>query len=291
MKKFIFDTVLIVVFSLILGELVSRCLSLKNETFDIRNYNSSPGQSIFYPNKKGYFVFGEPPFLHKTKFGLNDIGFNTTLDFKQFDDDKINVSFIGDSFVEGFHVDTKYNFSSLLMKNSQKIQSYDFGCSNFNAINYHEVYEYYEMYKFDYVFVVLDIRDLTYEKPLRLVERKNINYIYSNIHLLNYLDKTGAILKFLKVGNFVPMKLSKDQILDRRVKELLEKPNLYVITRDSESLDYLRERNFQNIIEIDHVKRPIDFGSSERHYNSIGRENIVNSIFSHIKNNSKKIRK
>jgi hypothetical protein len=282
MKRFFLFITLIVFISLTIGEVVSRCLSLKNRTIDLRNYNSNPGQSIYHPNKDGYFVFGQLPFIHKTKFTLNDIGFNTPLDFKQFDEDKINVSFIGDSFVEGFHVDVTHNFSSILMKKSKRIQSFDFGCSNFNAINYSEVYKYHEMERFDYVFIVLDMTDLKYENPLRLA-RKKYSKIYTYIHLINFLDKGGNILRFFNLIHFNTLNVSKELKLDSRVKELIKKKNVHVIVRDSKSLNYLKSRNFHNIIEILHDKKPVNFGTSELHYNLNGRENVINSIISHLK--------
>ena len=135
MRKFIIEILLIITLTLVVGELTTRFFNLRSQNVDFLTYDKE-GFYTNKPNSQGDFVFGKFPSLYRTTFNFNDIGFNTPLDYKNFNNKKITVAFLGDSYVESYHVNYNESLSSILMNLSSEYQSYDFGVSGYNMIDY-----------------------------------------------------------------------------------------------------------------------------------------------------------
>ncbi len=246
MKRFIYNLLIIFSLTYILGELTTRILGFRSQNLDfqvkgIEDYYSNQS------NSEGNFVFGKPPSLFKTKFRYNDLGFNTPLDFKDYNENKINVAFLGDSFVESLHVNYYESLSAILMAESKDIQSYDFGFHEYNIEDYIWLYDIYNLDMFDYVFVILDTNDIKSD-PNRIKfndNKERFRDIYNKFHFLNFLNRNHNIIrnliKFIS-GESNTIRVSENDILENHHKNYLNKKKLFVIPRDNNSFIFFEEK-------------------------------------------------
>ena len=286
MKRFIINIFFIFFLTYIFGELITRILGFRSQNMDfqVKGFENNYSNQA---NSEGNFVFGKPPSLYKTKFRYNDIGFNTPLDLKDYNENKINVAFLGDSFVESLHVNYYESFSSILMAESDDIQSYEFGFHEYNIEDYIWLYDIYNLEKFDYVFVIFDINDIQ-SNPNRLVynqEKERFRDIYNKFHFFNFLNRNHNLIRNFKkmiYGNSDTIKSSKNIILENHHKKFLKKENLFVIPRDNVSFKFFEENKIKNSIKIDFNLKQIDFGKMDEHWNVKGRRMVIKSLMPYI---------
>lgn len=286
MKRFIRDIIISISLIIIIAELTARFFELKSQYTDLISKDYEGFYSL-KPNSKGNFVFGKMPVVNRTKYNINDIGFNTSLNYEDFNDEKINVAFVGDSFVESFNVNYFDSFSSILMNESTLFQSYDFGVGSYNLEDYIWIYKKFNLEKFDYVFFVVNRGDLSNfparkkYNPLKEKFRK----FYNSIHFFNYINSNHKIIYSLRTifnKKFNYSSKMNDFVLNTNQKMFLSKSNLIILPRDKETCEYLKKEKINNIIEIKHTIKPIDFGQSNFHWNKNGRINVISTIIPYI---------
>ena len=291
MKQFIIEIILIFSMVFIIGELSSRFFELKTQTVD---FLTSDNQGFYSnkPNSTGNYVFGKFPNIHKTKFHFNDIGFNTPLDFKDFNEKKITIAFLGDSFVESYNVNYYDSFSSILMNQSEVYQSYDFGVSGYNMEDYIWIYKKYDLEKFDHVFLIPKTNDFTNSgnrikyNPSKEKYRALLKYF----HFLNYLNYNHNIFK--TINELFKKKLNRavkknEFVLNKNHRKFLSNTNLKILPRDEETYMMLKKEKIKNVIMINHDLKPFDFGQLNRHWNKNGRINVISTIIPYISQENK----
>lgn len=287
MKFFFLDIVIVFLSVFVLGEAISRIFELKTENInfiieDDAGFNSNK------PNSTGTFVFGKPPSLYKRKFRFNDAGFNSSLDLNQFNPKKINVAFLGDSYVESFHSDFFESFSSILMEKDTLIQSYNFGISGFAIEDFIWIYNKYNLIEFDYVFLLIGKNDFTTHKNRKKYnpQKEKLRIIYGSSHLISFINYSHGFIKNFRNLFFKKTTINKlDNNISIKVhqKEFISKQNLIILPTDVMTYDFLINENIKNIIKIEHDLKPIDFGSINTHWNKNGNLNVINSILPFIK--------
>ena len=270
-----------------MGELLSRFFDLKSQNLEYQR--NADGYLSNKKNIKGRYVFGKPPVLFRTYFRYNDIGFNSKLDYKDYDDKKINIAFVGDSYVESFHVDNSDSFSSILMSKSNKIQSYDFGISGYNIVDYIFIYNKFNLEKFDFVFILIDKNDISnFGNRIKFNKQKiKVRDLYDASYFFNYLNSNHSIIpKLKKIFNRerYSTDLKNKVNLSTENFKFLTKQNIILIPRNYDSYLYFKNQNFNNLIKILNDKKPINFGAMNTHWNRIGRENVINSLIPKIEN-------
>ena len=86
----------------------------------------------------------------------NDVGARDSIDYLSLSTHN-NVAIIGDSFVEGFHVDADKSIGRQIELKNDNYQVYEFGQAGFNYFNYKEIYQKYSLNNFDHVFLIIDL--------------------------------------------------------------------------------------------------------------------------------------
>lgn len=284
MKKFIVELILIFTLVLVVGELTTRFFGLRSQNMDFPTYDKE-GFYVNKPNSQGDFVFGKFPSVYKTKFNFNDIGFNTPLDYKNFNNKKITVAFLGDSYVESYHVDYNESFSSILMNQSNDYQSYDFGVSGYSMEDYIWVYKNFNLNKFDYVFLLTTLNDFS-KNPNRNKYnhfKEKFRNLYNSFHFFSFLNNNHLIISSL-IGLFRKNndKEKKEFILYDNHTKFISKPNLIILPRDELTYDLLQKKKINNLLKIENTLKPINFGYLNGHWNKNGRINVISTIIPYL---------
>lgn len=280
MKKFIVELILIFTLVLVAGELTTRFFGLRSQNVDF----FTSDKEDFYtkkPNSQGNYVFGKFPSVYKTKFNFNDIGFNTPLDYKNFNDKKITVAFLGDSYVESHHVNYNESFSSILMNLSNDYQSYDFGVSGYNMEDYIWIYKKFNLEKFDYVFLITELNDFS-KNPSRIKynhQKEKFRNFYNNLHFFSFLNSNHkiilSILSLFGKNNEIE---KKEFILYDNHAKFISKQNLIILPRNEATYDSLQKKKINNLFKVEHSLKPINFGYLNSHWNKNGRINVISTI-------------
>lgn len=288
MKSFFLDITIVFFSIFVIGESISRIFDLKTENIDFM-IKDNDGFYSNEPYSTGTFVFGKPPSLYKRKFRFNDAGFNSSLNLNKFNQKKTNVAFLGDSYVESFHVDLYKSFSSILMDKDTSIQSYNFGVSGYAMEDFIWIYNKYNLSRFDYVFLFLGKNDFTSQRNRKKYNHKKekLRTIYNSSHLISFLNYSHGFIK--NVHDLFFKKTTTNKSNDNNIsieahqKKFISKQNLLILPTDQIAYDFLIDENVKNIIKINHNLNPIDFGSINPHWNENGNLNVINSILKYIK--------
>lgn len=280
MKKFVFDIILVFFITLLNGEIITRYFELRSQNTDFL----APDKEGFYsymPSTSGAYVFGKPPNIYKTKFNFNDIGFNTVLNIKDFNKEKINVAFLGDSFVESFQVDVSDSFSSLLMNKSNNYQSYDFGFSGYGIKDYIWIYENFNLINFDHVILITGMDDFTDKSARHKYDFKKENFrkFYNSFYFFSYLNFNHSIIyNFLRIFKNTKSSLVSKNYLSPEYIEFFRNKNIIIVSKDQETYKFLKNKNISKVYKINKNFNPVDFGTLNYHWNKKGRENVVSTI-------------
>lgn len=126
MKKILVDLLLMIFIIIVSGELISTGFKLYSDDIKIIEEDSK-GFTTLKKNSEGYFRFGQFPTFYEKKFHINDIGYNSLLDFNNIDYSRFNIALIGDSFIQSIHTNIENSIGSRLMEINSKIQCFEFG--------------------------------------------------------------------------------------------------------------------------------------------------------------------
>ncbi|MDC1472537.1 hypothetical protein N8374_00090 [Flavobacteriaceae bacterium] len=279
MKKILVDLLLIVLIITVSGELISTGFKLYSDDINIIEEDSK-GFTTLKKNSEGYFRFGQFPTFYEKKFHINDIGYNSLLDFNNIDYSRFNIALIGDSFIQSKHTNIENSIGSRLMEINNKIQCFEFGKEGYTAIDMLNVYNEFNLQKFDMVIFFISKDDLT-SKTGKRPFNKNLNKIRNVYNISNfsqYLNNTFSLTK--KIRNiFVKNQLENKYVYNydsiRNVFNDLK--NSYLISKLQNEESFFISEKFKNVIKIKHELTPINFGF-DQHWNNNGRTNVVNSI-------------
>lgn len=281
MKKILVDLLLIVLIITVSGELISTGFKLYSDDIKIIEEDSK-GFKTLKKNSEGYFRFGQFPTFYEKKFHVNDIGYNSLLDFNKKDFSKFNIALIGDSFIQSKHTNIENSIGSRLMLIDKKIQCFEFGKEGYTAVDMLNVYNEFNLYKFDMVIFFVSKDDLTL-KTGKSPFNKNLNKIRNVYNISNfsqYLNNTFSLTKKIRnifVKNQIEIKTNSIHNYDSIRNVFNDLKNSYLISKLQNEESFFIDKKFKNVIKIDHELSPINFGF-DQHWNNNGRTNVINSI-------------
>ena len=99
MKSFFLYILLLFISSITIAETIVRLCKLNSDEMSLI-VPDLDGNKQIKSNSKGFYRHGYFPQFNESRFRINDIGFNSLLDYELLDLDKINIALVGDSFVE-----------------------------------------------------------------------------------------------------------------------------------------------------------------------------------------------
>lgn len=285
MKKILVDLLLIVLIITVSGELISTGFKLYSD--DIKIIEEDPkGFKTLKKNSEGYFRFGQFPKFYEKKFHINDIGYNSLLDFNNLDYSRFNIALIGDSFIQSKHTNIENSIGSRLMEINAKIQCFEFGKEGYTAVDMLNAYNEFNLYKFDMVIFFVSKDDLTL-KTGKHPFNKNFNEIrgiYNISNFSQYLNNTFSLTK--KIRNIFIKNNTKEKTINLSELDSIkyvynDLKNSYLISKLQNEESFFISEKFKNVIKIKHELTPINFGF-DQHWNNNGRTNVINSIKSCI---------
>lgn len=237
----------------------------------------------FYYNKentKGMNVYGTFPVLIKKKFQINQSGYNSIKNYLDSIDNDQTIALIGDSFIEGYHVDVEKSIGRLIENNCPTINVLEYGIGGHNIHNFIESYENAKMENFKKVYFFIHLTDFLKDKPYKSKYNKfketYFRPLYNASYLLKFINKNHKPFTANKKLNTEISQLTKD----KTISFLNKAKNISFIYRDdniSKELDFIKDK----IQIVNHKRKPHNYGF-DLHWNDNGRVNIAEHIINDL---------
>lgn len=318
MKKLFLKSLLYGVLMILALELWVRALHLSKDN-PVR-YIDDKKVEKWYPNQNGHSVTGNRR-QNFSEYHINNTGFNSYREFKPTAD-KEEIALVGDSFIEGFHINY-YNSTGKKIENRLPgVEVYEYGYAGYDmADQLHLIYAYRD--KFDLIdHVILGIKfsnDLNrgtyapiadrmkFEQPMYRLLRQSKLLVYAmNIGALDSArNLVTKLLSFGKKKKKDKKKLTEEDILKQdqlyleNLKSLIREYGFdkerFAFLLDSRVtpsifLDYLEEEGIKYIDfaeEFEKAKKPTTL-IYDKHWNNYGRKLIADAITKYVKQQDKK---
>lgn len=265
------------------------------------------GDKLLKPGLVGLNVVGGLGEI-KAKYSVNKQGWNSIKDYSELPSDKMNIAIVGDSYIEGFHVNVEESIGRIVeseMNNSVCVHEY--GSAGANIIDYGLLFNKYIKDKYDLTFIWLNSDDLSMSKPLfmgrvdRIPEITTTDKIIENIKFIKYLKVNQKITEnfssvflnlyrfFLNDNNPKDDKKQNSYQFNQQTLEALSKFDstvIFVYERQFIDTNFLEFSSYPSL-EIVHHLKPVNFGF-DVHWNKNGRQNFANTIKTFLKTDSSK---
>ncbi len=317
MKKLFLKCLLYGVLMILALELWVRALHLSKDN-PVRFIDDKKVEK-WYPNQDGHSVTGNRR-QNFSEYHINNTGFNSYREFKPTAD-KEEIALVGDSFIEGFHINYYNSTGKKIEIKLPGVEVYEYGYAGYDmADQLHLIHAYKE--KFDLIdHVILGIKfnnDLNrgtyapiaarmkFEQPMyRLLRQSKLLVYAQNIGALDPAkNMVTSLLSFGKKKKKSKKQLTDEDILKQdqqyleNLKSLIRQYGFdkerFAFLLDSRVtspifLDYLEEEGIKYIDfadEFEKAKRPTTL-IYDKHWNNYGRRLIANAITKYIKEQSK----
>lgn len=259
------------------------------------------------PGHSGYAVTGNRN-MNFSRFRINQSGYNSKREYEPTEDET-EIALVGDSFIEGFHIDYDNSLGTKLENTlNHQVLVYEYGYAGYDLANqYHLIDTYKEDFaKIDYIVVYMDYatdlhRNVYEPNHDRIALLSSTLFkIRDNVKLLAYISKIGVLDKIQGFGasilgknqpktrTAIP-KSSKDQEYLENFKKLSTTYNIdyskTFLLMDSRKtnkafLDYCATESISIIdfgAAFDKEQRPTDL-VYDQHWNDYGRSVIAELI-------------
>ena len=310
MKKFVLKLVVYTFFLLVGLELLVRVLHL---------YNDRPSRYLdgfqvekWVPNQTGLAVTGNRK-QNTGRYSINSLGFNSVYDHYDPDSAYKNIALIGDSFIEGFHVNVDNSLGKQIEERTTKTRVYEFGYAGYDmADQLHLVKAYANLFsKMDHIILYTRYTDdydrNTYEVSSRLSLNTPVNRLLKRSKLIVYVKEIGlfdpitkggrTLLAYLKNGTTKAVKPPDRKALEAdrlsNFKKLIKTYNF-----DKQEITLLLDarlcpKGFFDFLEKEKI-RYIDFGTPmdvygapttlvfDQHWNPSGRAIVADVVAEYI---------
>ena len=281
MKRFILTTALILTVFLISLEVIIRLLGIAGSTIPNTTID---GHYRLKPGSQGVWVKG-PQGNIKSKYNINKQGFNSLLDDYEQDSSELKIALIGDSYVEGLHVNVESSIGRTVeeLYTEREVSVHEYGISGWNAHNFLQIAQEIKT-EYYLVFVLITEKDLSDKhKSNRSQTNSSVaRRIYNEIHTLRYLNINRGILQQIK--KISPGRIKNDS------KNIQSNINYELIKDFPENTIFLYEESklfpppsYGIFLKIDHKKQPINFGTIDSHWNFNGRVNCAKTIINYLR--------
>ena len=291
MKKFIAELLIIFFITFVVGEIICRAFPIVP---DIPIKGNKQGYYLLTENQKGAYIRGKFPKWLSANYSVNNLGFNSNIDYLFNDHENKKIALIGDSFIEGFQVDVEKSIGRIMESINNKIRVYEFGLSGLNFFDYMDIYKKYNLQNFDYVFMVLDTNDVMADKSEKVIFTENLKIkekffrkIYNNFYFFKYLNwNHGFIREIFRLINNLDIKLTKSNPESFKPYDInsfvLDNKNIYLVMKSKK--DTILKKYYPNLefLSIKETLTPINFGF-DQHWNLNGRKNVANSLLKYTK--------
>lgn len=307
MFKLVSKTILYIILSLVVLELLVRAFHLHNDRPE--RFIDDDSLNKWVPGQEGYSVYGNRRQVF-TKYNINALGYNSYREFEPTEMD-VEVALIGDSFIEGFHQDYDNSIGKKIEQELDgKAKVYEYGHSaNDLADQLYTIYSNPEEFGLiDYI--VISVR---YEDDLIRSEYVPVNRIpgYSFLKyskLLIYVQDIGLMdpfkrimAQFRELGKGEPQKsestektIDLDSIYLENFKGLIENYGLdkqrtaFLLDGSITAPGFLNYLESKNIKVIDYAEKFYRDKSPktlifDQHWNDRGRTLIAQMIADFVK--------
>lgn len=290
MKKFLTDIFLCFIIIVLVGELLVRGLFLYDNPIKRENLN---GNYLPIPHQEGKNIKGKFKEIN-ADYSINNEGFNSAIDYSpELLKNKTTIAIVGDSFVEGTHVNIENSIGRLVERELPNSVVFEYGVSETNICDYESIYKQYGLENFDFVFVIFSFSDLYGFKPDSMgTEEKGSSLknsffrkFYNQSHFISYLNFNHAIFRGFKAAFFNGSPTNSDEVklntafLDKKPQNVIA---LYNKLEGDKNLDDHTNFQYKSII---HTKEPYTFGF-DKHWNANGRINVAKTILNIISDES-----
>jgi hypothetical protein len=291
MKRFIIYITITLSVYLILLELTTRVFDLSGHTIPEANLNNN---KLCRPNTEGIWVKGGMREIY-SHYKINNQGFNSLKDYSNLDENKVSIAIIGDSYVEGFHVDVENSIGRILEEEFENsVEVHEYAKSGGNIVDFSQMFNKFEINRYDYTFILIENRDIIFKKASfmgkgnTIPENSAARDIYNRVSFIRYLNinhglnaKLNEIFSFSRSTYRTRKHITKNNV---NVPALKEFNNKCVILYENEKLDTSLIKAFVNLpcIEIIHQITPYNNGF-DLHWNINGRMNCALTIKNYIK--------
>lgn len=279
MKNFILYIVVLIISSLIVLECTTRLFDLSNDSIPEANVN---GNRLITPGAENRWIGGgfREIIGH---YKINPQGFNSLKDYDFIDENKLNIAIIGDSFIEGFHVDVANSIGRILENEmQQEVNVHEYGKSAGNIADFSQMYLSFVKNKYDYTFILVAEPDLYEETSFNMGKGESarkpstLRNIYSHLSSIKYLNINKGLSVNIKKAITFTCPPEKDKELNEKALKQLDSSVIILYENEKLNPDVLNKYNL-TLAEIEHKNKPINFGF-DKHWNHNGRKNCAITI-------------
>lgn len=260
------------------------------------------GNQLWKPGADSVWVKGGLGEI-KARYRINRDGWNSIIDYQKDYPDSQKIAIIGDSYIEGFHVDAANSIGRQFEQLSElSYRVHEYGKSGGNIVDFSKIYKEYNLDRFKKVFVFVTDEDLFDKRAAFMrVSAPAANdglfrELYAAIPLLRYLNINHGLMHNLKNLPNKPFKnINADQgsKAEKKIKkhtintDALNVFNINTIFIYERSLlsDTLLWQLPHNSVAINPVLLPDNYGF-DKHWNINGRKNCAIAIYQYLNNNN-----
>ena len=289
MKHFVTYILCLVLLFMVMLEATTRLFHLSSDVIPEANIGNN---KLYLPHSEGIWIKGGRREI-TSHYKINAQGFNSLKDYNSRPDDKLNIAIIGDSYIEGFHVDVENSIGRQLEQLTQQtVEVHEYGKSSGNIVDYVQLFKQYTAQKYDYTFILLTDPDLAfYEaafmgKGNTVTKSTSFKNVYTHFASIRYLNSNLMLNKklqqlFRSVNPFKKSNASTDSNLN--IDALQAFDSSCVILYEPQRLDIDRIQNSLTIpsIPIKHQYIP-DHEPFDYHWNTNGRHNCALTIKTYL---------
>jgi hypothetical protein len=263
---------------------------------------------VIEPNSSGTWIRGGLAEI-KNYYQINNLGYNSTIDYEALKEENLNIAIIGDSYIQGFQTDVRKSIGRQLegILDSVTTVVHEYGRAGANIVDYQKVYEkYIDSKPYDYVFVLVTDKDLKIFKASYMERGKSVpkktfsRKMYDFFYVFRYLNiNQGIGIRFNELISKGPesierihSKQSKSTTIEDYLKSINKQAidklpnNLIFLYEEGKLSDYFIDNFDFNYVKIEHTLEPSNHGF-DGHWNVNGRYNCAMSIAKYINKNSK----
>ena len=96
-----------------------------------------------------------------SNYKINSQGFNSLRDYNVLDDNKISIAIIGDSYIQGMHVNVENSIGRLIEQESDNMfEVHEYGINGMNIVDYQLVFNQFVKDRYDYTFILVTDKDI-----------------------------------------------------------------------------------------------------------------------------------
>lgn len=158
MKYFLGYCITVIVLMTFILEVVTRSLELSS---DFIPEELVVGKILYKPGARGTHVKGGLREI-ASKYIINNQGYNSTIDYTTTDTATTYIALIGDSYIEGLHVDVENSIGRLVekkFKDNYSVQVHEYGKSGGNAHDFISIANSLVKDKYSLIFVLITDKD------------------------------------------------------------------------------------------------------------------------------------